>query len=109
MRLDFSHRAEEGFRGVPVFRPVFRLKDDDPWRTPLAPDGFLDYRATPAEAEVAAARALGVNTRTMQRWAGGQWPVPARVVGDLLPICRYRAGEMDRAEKLLMISPAEVG
>lgn len=40
------------------------------------------------------ARALGVNDRTMRRWASGESSMPPGLAGNLVKACRVRTGEI---------------
>lgn len=51
--------------------------------------------------QVALSRALGVNDRTLRRWAAGQVEIPPTVAGELAKLCAERAeGLYDVADRL---------
>ena len=44
---------------------------------------------------------LGINRRTVERWANGRYPIPEGVPGDLLKVAKARRKEVDKVIKEL--------
>lgn len=47
------------------------------------------------------AHALGVNDRTIRRWATGEVAIPARVRAELVVLAQKRRGDIEEAIRLL--------